>query len=222
MERSNDHIAIAISKGRITTAVKPLLEFAGVDPLEDLQSSRNLVFDTRTHDVQLIIVRSEDVPTYVRLGGADLGIVGKDILLEEKSISFYELVDLGISRCQLVLAGVKEPRGNLFHNRRKHRVATKYVNTARSYFSSRGVYADVMKLTGSMELAPLCGIADQIVDLSQTGETLRSNGLEKIDTIAEISARLIANRASMRLKDKAMKKIVRRFEEAARAYSNEA
>lgn len=221
MEQSDNRIAVAISKGRIAKAAQPLLEFAGIEPLEDLQNSRNLVFNTRTPNVQLIIVRSEDVPAYVRLGGADLGIVGKDILMEDESISVYELVDLGISRCQLVLAGVKEPSKTLFHNRRKHLVATKYVNTARSYFSSIGVYVDVMKLTGSVELAPLRGIADQIVDLSQTGETLRSNGLEKIDTIAEVSARLIANPASMRLKDKAMKNIVRRFEEAAEAFSDE-
>ena len=221
MEQSDIPIAIAISKGRIAKAAQPLLEFAGIEPLEDVQNSRNLVFCTRTPNVQIIVVRSEDVPTFVRLGGADLGIVGKDILMEDRSISVYELVDLGISRCQLVLAGVKEPSKNLFHNRRKHLVATKYVNTARSYFSSIGVYVDVMKLTGSVELAPLRGIADQIVDLSQTGETLRSNGLEKIDTIAEVSARLIANRASMRLKNKTMKHIVRRFEEAVRALSDE-
>ena len=144
-----------------------------------------------------------------------LGIVGKDILLEELNTSFYELVDLGISRCELVLAGIKHSNAAATSHHRKHRVATKYVNTTRKYFSAKGIYVDVMKLTGSMELAPLRGIADRIVDLSQTGETLRSNGLEKLDTIAQISTRLIANRASMRLKEKAMKGIAGRLKEAS-------
>ena len=202
MNENIDRVAIAISKGRIAKSVQPLLETAGIAPIEDLEKSRKLVFETQMPNVDLIIVRSTDVPTYVQLGGADFGIVGKDVLLEVETGDYYELVDLGVCRCELVVAGISSSPGGMDQSGRKRRVATKYVNTARRHFASRGEYVDVMRLTGSMELAPLRGLSDRIVDLFQTGSTLRSNGLEKHETIAKISARLIANRASMRLERK--------------------
>ncbi len=216
----NSRITIAISKGRITKAVQPLLESAGVGPLEDLHTSRKLVFETQMPDVDLIVVRSTDVPTYVQLGSADFGIVGKDVLLEIQNGNYYELLDLGISRCQLVVAEVEEFKPEQGYSGRKSRVATKYVKTTRRHFASKGIYVDVMHLSGSMELAPLRGLADRIVDLSQTGETLRSNGLKKVETIADISTRLIANKASMRLKEKSMKYIAGNLEAAAREYAD--
>ena len=220
MEFHNNRIAIAVSKGRIAKAVQPLLNAAGVGPLADICDSRRLVLETQAPDVEIIIVRSVDVPTYVRLGGADLGIVGKDVLLELDGDGFYELVDLGISRCELVLAEKENIDRNALNSDRKARIATKYVNTTRKHFASKGVYVEVMELSGSVELAPLCDLADRIVDLSQTGETLRSNGLKKVETIASISARLIANTASMRLKEKALKSIVKKMEKATRAGAN--
>ena len=216
MEFQNDRIAIAVSKGRITQAVQPLLEAAGVGPLSDMYKSRSLQFETRTPNVQLIVVRSTDVPTYVRQGGADLGIVGKDVLLELDGEGYYELVDLGVSRCELVLAERQDIDERSQNAERKARIATKYANTTRRHFAQKGVYVEVIKLYGSVELAPLCDMADRIVDLSQSGETLRSNGLKKVEKIASISARLIANKASMRLKEKALKSIARNLENAAR------
>ncbi len=218
MDIRTSRIAIAISKGRITKAVHPILVNAGIEPVEDITKTRNLVIDTQDQDVQLIIVRSTDVPTYVRLGGADLGVVGKDVLLEVQNGGIYELADLAISQCELIVARRQSPDTDERESRRKLRVATKYVNTTRRHFASKGIYVDVMHLTGSMELAPLRGLADRIVDLSQTGETLRSNGLEKIETIAQISARLIANKASMRLKERKVKETAARIERAAREH----
>jgi len=216
MEFQDNRIAIAVSKGRISRAVQPLLETAGVGPLSDIHKSRSLVFETSTPNVELIVVRSTDVPTYVRQGGADLGIVGKDVLLELDGEGFYELSDLGISRCELVLAEKQDIDERSQNAERKTRIATKYANTTRRHFAKKGVYVEVIKLYGSVELAPLCDMADRIVDLSQSGETLRSNGLKKVETIASISARLIANKASMRLKEKALKSIAHNLENAAR------
>ena len=213
MNFQKDRIAIAVSKGRVAKAMLPLLKDAGIDPIDNFESSRKLVFQTQTPEVALIIVRSIDVPTYVRMGGADLGIVGKDILLELDSDNYYELADLGISRCELVVAESESSEKDNIE--RKKRVATKYVNTTRRHFAAKGEYVDVLQLDGSMELAPICGMADRIVDLSQTGETLRSNGLKKVETITQISARLIANKASLRLKEKALKSIVTALRQAA-------
>ncbi len=221
MESQNDRIAIAISKGRITKAVQPLLEVAGIGPRSDLYKSRKLVFETQTPNVEIIVVRSTDVPTYVRLGGADLGIVGKDVLLETDGEGYYELVDLRVSRCELVLAEKQDIGDHVQNSERKARIATKYVNSTRRHFAAKGVYVDVMELSGSIELAPLCDLADRIVDLSQTGETLRSNGLRQVETIADISARLIANKASMRFKGNSLKSIANKLEDAAREYANE-
>ena len=219
MNSQQNRIAIAISKGRIIRAVQPLLEAAEINALDDLETSRKLVFETRSDHVTLIVVRSTDVPTYVRLGGADFGIVGKDVLLEIENGGFYELVDLGVSRCQLVVAQKESVVGEIRGDGRKSRIATKYENITRRHFAAKGINVDVMRLGGSMELAPLCGLADRIVDLSQSGATLHSNGLKKVEVIAEISARLIANKASMRLKEKFMKSIAMKLEKAAREYS---
>ena len=216
-------ISVAISKGRILQEALPLLDRAGLAPSDDLQTTRKLVVDTFSSNVKLIIVRSEDVPVYVNLGGADFGIVGKDILLESDNGEFYELLDLGLSPCKLVVAG-KEDHGTeceTFSNG-KNRIATKYVNTTRKHFARQGLHVSVMKLTGSMELAPLCGIADRIVDLTSTGNTLRTNGLVELETIASISARLIANKASMRLKHQQMKEIVQKFEQSIAGGSSDA
>lgn len=221
MESQNDRIAIAVSKGRITKAVQPMLEAAGIGPCSDLYKSRKLVFQTHTPNVEIIVVRSTDVPTYVKLGGADLGIVGRDVLLELDGEGYYELLDLGVSRCELVLAEKQDIESDGQNAERKARVATKYVNSTRRHFAAKGIYVEVMQLSGSIELAPLCGLADRIVDLSQTGETLRSNGLKPIETIANISARLIANKASMRLKEKPLKRIAKNLEQAARTGANE-
>ena len=216
-------ISVAISKGRILQEALPLLDRAGLAPSDDLRTTRKLVVDTFSSNVKLIIVRSEDVPVYVNLGGADFGIVGKDILLESDNGEFYELLDLGLSPCRLVVAG-KEDQGTeceTFSNG-KNRIATKYVNTTRKHFARQGLHVSVMKLTGSMELAPLCGIADRIVDLTSTGNTLRTNGLVELETIAPISARLIANKASMRLKHQQMKDIVQKFEHSIAGGSSDA
>lgn len=220
MEYQKDRLAIAVSKGRILRSMQTLFSVAGLSPTEDMSQSRKLIFETTTPNVDLIVVRSVDVPTYVRLGGADLGVVGKDVLLELDGEGYYELLDLGISRCELVLAQKQNARHESRHFERKPRIATKYVNSTRRHFSAKGVYAEIMELSGSVELAPLCGIADRIVDLSQTGETLRTNGLEKVESIAKISARLIANKASLRLKEIAMKSVVGKLELAASQQSS--
>ncbi len=218
MNDNTKRIAVAISKGRVTQAVQPLLVKAGIGPTEDLATTRKLVVPTQSPAVDLVIVRSIDVPTYVQLGGADFGIVGKDVLLEIDNANYFELLDLDVCKCELVLAGVDNPSEKAMPGNRKHRVATKYVNTARRYFAARGEYVNVMHLSGSMELAPLCGLADRIVDLSQSGNTLRSNGLKKLDTLAQISARLIASKASTRLKTEAMKQLADRLEIVAREH----
>ncbi len=210
-----DRIAVAISKGRVAQAVLPLLEAAALAPLDHLDTTRKLVLATQSPEVDLIMVRSTDVPAYVQLGGADFGIVGKDILLEVETGDYYELADLRVCQCELVVAGVRAAQQGSAGSGRKRRVATKYVHSARRHFASRGEYVDVMRLSGSMELAPLRGLCDRIVDLSQTGATLASNGLEKQETIARISTRLIANRASMRLKANRMKDIAAKLEQAA-------
>ncbi len=212
MNLRNDRIAIAVAKGRITRAVQPLLVAAGIGPLADLYQSRKLVFQTQAAHVEILVVRSADVPTYVRLGGADLGIVGKDVLLELDDEGYYELLDLGVARCELVLAEKKTRDERTLDVDRQARVATKYANITRRYFADQEVHAEVMKLSGSVELAPLFDLADRIVDLSQTGATLESNGLKKVATIAHVSARLIANPAAMRLKEKAVKRIIHNLE----------
>ena len=187
-------LTIALSKGRILKETLPLLDAAGIRLLEDPESSRKLIFDTSRDDVKIIIIRATDVPPYLQYGGADIGVAGKDVLMEHGADGIYEPLDLEIARCKLMVAAKKDApavNGRL-------RVATKFVNIARRYFASQGVQAEVIKLYGAMELAPLVGLADRIVDVVDTGNTLRANGLEPTELIAQISSRLIVNRASMK------------------------
>ena len=190
-------ITLALNKGRILDEVLPLLAAAGIDPLEDPRESRRLIFPTRHPEVRIIVVRGGDVPTCVEHGAADLGVTGKDTLLEHDGGGYYEPLDLGISRCRLMTAGpvgsadLRPARGRL-------RVATKFVNVARRYYAARGEQVDLIHLGGAMELAPLIGLSDHIVDIVDTGRTLAANGLEPYETIAEVSSRLVVNKASMK------------------------
>tara|TARA_R110001599_G_scaffold69414_23_gene195757 strand:- start:4299 stop:4934 length:636 start_codon:yes stop_codon:yes gene_type:complete len=204
-------LTMALTKGRILKETLPLLARAGIEPLEDIHSSRKLIFATTREDIQLVVIRGTDVPTYVRHGAADIGVVGKDILLEHGAEGLYEPLDLGIARCRLMTAG---PVGWSASGARV-RVATKFVNIARRHFAAQGVHADVIKLYGAMELAPMMNLADLIVDIVDTGNTLRANGMEPLDEIAHISSRLIVNKASMRARYRVVQDLVERLAAAA-------
>ena len=202
-----DGITIAVSKGRILTESVPLLARAGLRPLDDPDATRKLIFDTNHDGIRLIVIRAADVPTYVLNGGADLGIAGKDVLMERDRDNLYEPLDLKIACCRLVLAG---PRGVPVTPNRL-RVATKYVSTTRNYFAEKGQQVELIRLYGSMELAPVLGLSDLIVDLVNTGNTLKENGLEALDNIADITARLIVNKASMKMKQALIKPVITRL-----------
>lgn len=189
-------LVIAVSKGRILKEALPLLAAAGISPIEDPDVSRKLILDTGDGATKLVIIRATDVPTFVEYGAADVGIAGKDVLLEYDGDGFYEPLDLGIARCRLMLAG----SGKLEGASRRLRIATKYANTTRRYFAERGMQIEVVKLYGSMELAPLVGLADYIVDLVDTGNTLKANGLVPMEHVCDVSSRLIVNKASMKIK----------------------
>ena len=189
-------LTIALTKGRILDETLPLLAAVGIEPTEDLESSRKLIISTTVSSIQLVVLRGSDVPTYVRHGAADLGIAGKDMLLEFGGDGIYEPLDLGIARCRLMTAAPKGRSPSC--NSRRIRVATKFINVARAHYARKGVNADLIKLYGSMELAPLMGLADEIVDIVDTGKTLAENGMEAREEIAEISSRLIVNKAAMR------------------------
>lgn len=188
-------LTIALSKGRILDETLPLFAKAGIEPLEDINKSRKLIFQTSDPRVRLLILRASDVPTYVEHGAADIGVAGKDVLMEYDA-QIYELLDLKIAKCRLMTAGVS---GKKLPSRRL-RIATKYTNVARQYFAERGEQVDIIKLYGSMELAPLVGLGDLIVDVVDTGNTLRANGLEPLETICQVSSRLIANPVSYKQK----------------------
>lgn len=208
-----DRLTIALTKGRILRETLPLLQSAGIEPAEDIHSSRKLLFDTNRPGVRLLVLRGSDVPTYVRHGAADIGIAGKDILLEQQGAGLYELLDLRIARCRLMTAGMVGrplPKGRL-------KVASKFVNVSKRYMAERGWQADVIKLYGAMELAPLMGLADLIVDVVDTGNTLKANGLEPRDLIAQISTRLVANQAAFKLKHGAVQALVDALESAVGA-----
>lgn len=190
----SERLTIALTKGRILKETLPLLASAGIAPLDDVDTSRKLVFDTTHPDIRLVIIRGTDVPTYVRHGAADMGVVGKDILLEHGAEGLYEPLDLNIARCRLMTAG---PVG-WQANGSRIRVATKFVNITRRYFARQGIHADVIKLYGAMELAPMMDLADLIVDIVDTGNTLRANGMEPLEEVASISSRLVVNKAAMR------------------------
>jgi ATP phosphoribosyltransferase len=203
-------LTIAISKGRIYREALPLLEAAGIRSSDDPDASRKLVLGTNRDDVRLLVLRAQDVPTFVEHGAADLGIAGKDVLLEHGGEGLYEPLDLGIARCRMVVAA-QRGREKL---PRRPRVATKYVASTRRYFAAAGVQAEIIKLYGSMELAPVVGLADCIVDLVDTGGTLAANGLVEVGEVCAISSRLIANKASMKMKHMRMKAFIDSLAEA--------
>jgi len=206
---------IALSKGRILEEGLPLLERAGIRPTENPLKSRKLILNTNLPEVKLTIIRAADVPTYVQFGAADLGIAGKDVLMEYEGDGLYELLDLKIARCRMMVA---EPKSLASRDDpdswTRLRIATKYVKTTQRHFAAKGIQTDIIKLYGSMELAPLVGLSDRIVDLVDTGNTLKANGLAEVEHIADISAWLVANRASMKMKQQALKSLVNRLEQA--------
>ncbi len=202
-------LTIALSKGRILKDILPLLARAGIEPLDDPDVSRKLILETNREDVKLVIIRATDVPTFVEYGAADMGVAGKDVLMEYDSDALYEPLDLNIARCRLMVAGRKGETFSGGHIR----VATKYVNVARRYYASRGIQAEVIKLYGSMELAPLVGLADRIVDLVDTGNTLKANDMEPVEHIADISSRLVVNKASMKMKHESVTRLIKQLEE---------
>ena len=194
-------LTLALSKGRIFDETVPLLEAAGLAPLEDPERSRKLIIGSNRADVRFIIVRAADVPTYVQYGAADLGVAGKDVLLEHGGDGLYQPVDLGIGRCRLVIATKRGfDYAGLIKRGARLRVATKYVATAREHFAAKGMHVDLIKLYGSMELAPLVGLAEAIVDLVSSGNTLKANDLVAVEDILPISARLVVNPAALKLK----------------------
>jgi ATP phosphoribosyltransferase len=206
----SQELTIALTKGRILEETLPLLAVAGIEPLEDMNKSRKLIFETNQPDVRLLLLRGADVTTYVQFGAADMGVSGKDMLMENGAEGLYEPLDLKIARCKLMTAAIcNQPpvQGRL-------RVATKYVNIARQYYASRGQQADIIKLYGAMELAPIMALADEIVDIVDTGNTLRANGLEPREFIADISSRLIVNKASMKMKHVTIQRIIDAIESA--------
>ena len=209
-------ITIALSKGRIYKETLPLLEAANIVPAEDPETSRKLILDTNQEDVKLVIIRATDVPTYVQFGAADIGVAGKDVLMEHGGEGIYEPVDLKIAKCRLMTAGLAD-EVLAEANRSKHmrlRIATKFTNIARKYFESRGEQVEVIKLYGSMELGPIVGLADLIVDVVDTGNTLKANGLKPIDFIADVSSRLIVNKASMKMKHEKISQIIEQIKAA--------
>jgi len=209
-------ISIALSKGRIFEETAPLLARVGLRPKEDPGSSRRLVIGTQRRDTRLIVVRASDTPTYVQHGGADLGIAGRDVLVEHGGEGLYQPVDLGIARCRMMVAVRKgfDYEGAVRRGARL-RVATKFVNITRAHFAAKAVHVDLIRLYGSMELAPLTGLADAIVDLVDTGRTLRENGLAPVEEIMPISARLIVNQAALKTKRKQLQPLIDAFAAAA-------
>jgi len=208
-------ITIALSKGRIFQETTPLLAAAGITALEDPETSRKLILSTNRPDVRLIIVRATDVPTYVQYGAADMGIAGKDVLNEYGGEGLYQPLDLKIARCKMMVA-VREDFDYFGSVRRGARlkVVTKYVKTAREHFADKGMHVDLIKLYGSMELGPLVGLADAIVDLVSTGGTLRANNLKAVEEVAAISSRLVVNQASLKLKRDLLQPIMDAFAQA--------
>ncbi len=208
-----EKLTIALTKGRILKDTLPLFAEAGIEPVEDISKSRKLIFDTTLPHVRFVVIRGTDVPTYVQLGAADIGVAGKDMLLEHGAAGMYEPLDLGIARCRLMTAVMRDrepPAGRI-------KVATKFVNVARQYFAAQGTQVDLIKLYGAMELAPMMDLADVIVDIVDTGNTLRANGMEPADTIAEISSRLVVNTSAMKRKHESVTDVVERLRRAVQA-----
>ena len=213
-------ITLALSKGRIFDETLPLLAAAGIRPLDDPEASRKLILRTSRRELRLLIVRASDVPTYVQYGAAELGIAGKDVLLEHGGAGLYQPLDLGIGACRMVVAVSEgfDYEGAVRQGARL-RVATKYTQTAREHFAAKGVHVDLVKLYGSMELAPLVGLADAIVDLVSTGNTLRANRLRAVEEILPISARLIVNQAALKMKRDAIQPLLEQLSKAAATHA---
>ena len=203
-----ESLTIALSKGRILDETLPLLAAAGIEPLVNPRTSRKLIFDTNRANIKLVIIRAADVPTFVEFGAADLGVSGKDVLMEHDG-DLFELLDLGIARCRLMVAEPAEMAANDNPaNWTRLRIATKYVRIARRFFAAKGIQTEIIKLYGSMELAPLVGLADRIVDLVDTGNTLKANNLIEVEHISDISSWLVGNTASMKLKHELMQSTI--------------
>lgn len=198
MSEGAETLTIALTKGRILKETLPLFAAAGIEPLENIETSRKLIFPTTREGVSFVLLRGSDVPTYVRHGAADVGVVGKDILMEFGDEGLYEVLDLEIARCRLMTAGIESAQ---LRSAAKIRVATKFVNIARDHYAKRGLQSNIIKLYGAMELAPIMGLADEIVDIVDTGNTLKANGMVPREHIADISSRLIVNKASMRTRN---------------------
>lgn len=205
-------ITLALSKGRIFEETLPLLKAAGIEVLDDPEKSRKLILDTNQPGVRVLVVRATDVPTYVQYGGADLGITGKDTLLEHGSDGLYQPLDLQIAKCRISVAVRADfDYASAVQQGSRLKVATKYVAIAREFFASKGVHVDLIKLYGSMELAPLVGLADAIVDLVSTGNTLKANHLVEVERIMDISSRLVVNQAALKLKQAPIRAIIDAF-----------
>ncbi|VAW72388.1 ATP phosphoribosyltransferase =_ HisGs [hydrothermal vent metagenome] len=206
---SND-LTIAVSKGRIFKDTLPLLEAAGIVPIDDPETSRKLILDTNQSDIKILVIRASDVPTYVEYGAAQVGVAGKDVLMEHQGKGLYEPVDLKIACCRLMVALQKGKNLDKPHLT----VATKYVHSAKQYFTDIGKQVNIIKLYGSMELAPLVGLADCIVDLVDTGGTLKANGLVATEKIYDVSSRLVVNKAAMKLEHERIKDFVKQIDRA--------
>lgn len=210
---SSSDLIIALTKGRILDETLPLFAAAGIEPLEDIAKSRKLLFESNVPGVKLMVMRGSDVPTYVEFGSADMGVAGRDLILEYGTEAFYEPLDLGIAKCRLMTArpvGAPPPTERL-------RVATKFVNSAKRYFAEQGQQIELIKLNGALELAPSMGLADAIVDIVDTGNTLKANGLEAQEVIAQISSRIIVNKAAMKMKYERINDILARLRLAVEA-----
>ena len=206
---------IALSKGRIFDETLPLLAAAGIVPVENPEQSRKLIIATNRADVGVVIVRASDVPTYVQYGAADIGIAGKDVLIEHGGAGLYQPLDLNIARCRMcVAAPVGFDYAAAVKRGARLRIATKYLHTAREHFAAKGVHVDLIKLYGSMELAPLVGLADAIVDLVSSGATLKANNLAEVEEIMSISSRLIVNQAALKVKHETLQSIIDAFKNA--------
>ena len=211
-------ITLALSKGRIFDETLPLLKAAGIEVLEDPETSRKLILPTNQAAVRVVLVRATDVPTYVEYGGADLGVTGKDTLIEHGGHGLYQPLDLQIAKCRMSVAVRADyDYATAVKSGSRLKVATKYTNIAREFFAQKGVHVDLIKLYGSMELAPLTGLADAIVDLVSTGSTLKANHLIEVERIMDISSRLVVNQASLKLKQEPIRAIIDAFASAVAA-----
>ena len=215
---NNSMITLALSKGRIFDETLPLLKAAGIEVAEDPEKSRKLIIGTSNPNVRIVLVRATDVPTYVQHGGADLGVVGRDTLIEHGGQGLYQPLDLQIAKCRMSVAVRSDfDYAGAVKQGSRIRVATKYTQIARDHFANKGVHVDLIKLYGSMELAPLTGLADAIVDLVSTGSTLKANHLVEVEQIMQISSRLVVNQAALKLKREPIRAIIDAFERAVGA-----